>query len=105
MKKLSIMRILWSLIFSLILFNIAHSQIDNSGYTILETKLPIISVRTQNQTIMNDPKIEAKLVEKDTVGDDLTGGYIIRIDKGEHDGVNGWYSNFRPNFATKVVLV
>jgi hypothetical protein len=39
----------------------------------------------------------AKLVEKDTTGDDLSGGYIIRIDKGEQDNYNGWYSSFRPN--------
>jgi len=38
----------------------------------------------------------AKLLEKDSVGNDLTGGYIIKIDKGERDYINGWYSNYLP---------
>jgi len=38
----------------------------------------------------------AKLVEKDTVGMDLTGGYIIKIDKGDRNDFTGWASSFRP---------
>jgi len=37
----------------------------------------------------------AKCVEKDTVGNDLTGGYIIRIDKGPQEAYYGWYSDHR----------
>ncbi|MBT3748884.1 MAG: T9SS type A sorting domain-containing protein [Bacteroidetes bacterium] len=39
----------------------------------------------------------AKLVEKDTIGEDLTGGYIIKIDKGEQDASAGWFSDIRSN--------
>ena len=38
----------------------------------------------------------AKLVEKDTVGDDLTGGYILKIDKGERTIPYGWNSSYKP---------
>ncbi|MEA1878204.1 MAG: CotH kinase family protein [Bacteroidota bacterium] len=38
----------------------------------------------------------AKLVEKDTAGNDLTGGYIIKIDKGERNDFTGWDSPYSP---------
>ncbi len=36
----------------------------------------------------------AKLTPKDTTGEDLTGGYIIKIDKQTGSGGGGWYSKF-----------
>lgn len=36
----------------------------------------------------------SKLVPADTTGDDLTGGYIIKIDKPIGGGTPGWYSNY-----------
>ncbi len=36
----------------------------------------------------------AKCVEKDTTGDDLTGGYIIKLDKEMQIPDNGWHSYF-----------
>ncbi len=38
----------------------------------------------------------SKLTEADTTGDDLTGGYIIKIDKIEGSNTGGWYSAFLP---------
>jgi hypothetical protein len=45
----------------------------------------------------NDRVDIAKCIEKDTIGDDLTGGYIIRIDKGERNQETGWSSHLNPN--------
>jgi len=40
----------------------------------------------------------AKLTAKDTVGNDLTGGYIIKIDKETGAGAGeGWNSSYKPN--------
>lgn len=39
----------------------------------------------------------SKLLAKDTAGLELTGGYIIKLDKGEQDPAKGWYSTVRPN--------
>lgn len=36
----------------------------------------------------------AKLTLTDNVGEDLTGGYIVKIDKTTGGGGDGWYSNF-----------
>lgn len=42
----------------------------------------------------------AKLIKKDTVGDDLTGGYIIKIDKAVSAGAGeGWISPYHPDNA------
>jgi len=38
----------------------------------------------------------AKLTEADTAGVDLTGGYIIKVDKEEGSNYGGWYSPFIP---------
>lgn len=38
----------------------------------------------------------AKLTPADTVGDSLTGGYIIKIDKTTGNGTQLWYSSFDP---------
>lgn len=38
----------------------------------------------------------SRLDSSDVSGDDLTGGYIIKIDKKDGEEVNGWYSPFRP---------
>lgn len=40
----------------------------------------------------------AKLNPQDTVGEDLTGGYIFRLDKIEPNGSPGFYSNPNPSF-------
>jgi hypothetical protein len=37
----------------------------------------------------------AKLTAADTIGDDLTGGYIIKIDNSNFDGSDGWYSKYQ----------
>ena len=39
----------------------------------------------------------AKLTTTDTTGDDLTGGYIIKIDKFTGSGGAGFYSNYQPS--------
>jgi hypothetical protein len=38
----------------------------------------------------------SKLTPADTVGDALTGGYIIKVDKVEGQDTQGWYSKFPP---------
>jgi hypothetical protein len=38
----------------------------------------------------------SKLTEADTTGDDLTGGYILKIDKDEGGFNDGWNSNYPP---------
>ncbi|MFO7445727.1 MAG: CotH kinase family protein [Ignavibacteriaceae bacterium] len=38
----------------------------------------------------------SKIEEKDSTGDDLTGGYIIKIDKDEGGFNAGWFSQFSP---------
>jgi len=38
----------------------------------------------------------AEMDEDDIIGDSLTGGYIIKIDKNEGAGNDGWYSQFAP---------
>jgi hypothetical protein len=37
----------------------------------------------------------AKLTAADTLGDGLTGGYIIKIDNSNFDGSDGWYSKYQ----------
>ena len=37
----------------------------------------------------------AKLTAKDTTGEDLTGGYIFKIDKQTGSGGSGWYSKYK----------
>ena len=38
----------------------------------------------------------SKLTEADTTGDNLTGGYILKIDKKDGGYNSGWYSDYRP---------
>lgn len=47
----------------------------------------------------NDRVDIAKLQPTDIAGDDVTGGYIIKIDKGTGNGGGGWTSNFAPDTA------
>lgn len=42
----------------------------------------------------------ANLKPEDIEGDELTGGYILKIDKKEGEEVDGWYSNYRPPWAS-----
>ena len=41
----------------------------------------------------------AKLKAEDVSGKQLTGGYIIKIDKGTGSGGDGWSSNYSYNFV------
>ncbi|GAB4131728.1 MAG: hypothetical protein Fur0041_02450 [Bacteroidia bacterium] len=47
----------------------------------------------------NDRVDIAKLLPQDIYGDELTGGYIIKIDKSTGNGGGGWVSNFAPDTA------
>jgi hypothetical protein len=38
----------------------------------------------------------SKMTSSDTTGDDLSGGYIVKIDKREGADIQGWYSGFPP---------
>lgn len=42
----------------------------------------------------------AKITDRDTIGDGLTGGYIYKIDKFTGSGAGGWYSNYQPSNPT-----
>ncbi|MFN8288465.1 MAG: CotH kinase family protein [Chitinophagales bacterium] len=42
----------------------------------------------------------AKITNRDTIGDGLTGGYIYKIDKFTGSGGAGWYSNYQPSNPT-----
>ncbi|MFZ4400138.1 MAG: CotH kinase family protein [Bacteroidales bacterium] len=45
----------------------------------------------------------SKLDVADTLGDDLTGGYIVKIDKPTGDGgTDGWNSNYHPTTSTNI---
>lgn len=46
----------------------------------------------------------AKLNNTDTTGDQLTGGYIVKIDKFTGSGGDGFYSNFQPSNPTGDVI-
>ncbi|TND08571.1 MAG: Spore coat protein CotH [Bacteroidetes bacterium] len=48
----------------------------------------------------NDRVDIAKLQPTDIAGDQLTGGYIIKIDKGTGSGGSGWNSNYAPLGST-----
>jgi subtilisin-like proprotein convertase family protein len=47
----------------------------------------------------NDRVDIAKMLPTDIAGDDVTGGYIIKIDKTTGNGGNGWQSSFAPDTA------
>jgi len=45
----------------------------------------------------NEDRVDiSKLTEADTTGDNLTGGYILKIDKKDGGYNSGWYSDYRP---------
>lgn len=47
----------------------------------------------------------AKMTPADTSGDDLTGGYILKVDKTTGGGGAGWYSNFPPASGGPIPLI
>jgi subtilisin-like proprotein convertase family protein len=48
----------------------------------------------------DDDRVDiAKLLPTDIAGADVTGGYIIKIDKGTGSGGDGWTSNYAPDTA------
>ncbi|MCB9058766.1 MAG: CotH kinase family protein [Calditrichae bacterium] len=42
----------------------------------------------------------SNLKPEDIAGDELTGGYILKIDKTQGEEVDGWYSQYRPPWAS-----
>jgi hypothetical protein len=47
----------------------------------------------------------SKCEEKDTTGNDLTGGYIIKIDKESGENNAGWYSEFIPHSGARYKIL
>ncbi|MBL8000604.1 MAG: CotH kinase family protein [Flavobacteriales bacterium] len=58
-------------------------------------------VYTFTEKIKRDPeRVDiAKLLPTDVSGDELTGGYIIKVDKTTGSGGDGWYSQLPPAYA------
>ena len=42
----------------------------------------------------------SRLRPEETSGDDLTGGYIVKVDKRNEGADSGWLSPFRPPYST-----
>jgi hypothetical protein len=60
-----------------------------------------IGVYTFCEKIKRDPgRVDiAKVLPTDLTGDDVTGGYIVKVDKGTGAGGTGWYSVLPPAWA------
>jgi hypothetical protein len=60
-----------------------------------------MGVYTFTEKIKRDPeRVDiAKLLPTDVSGDELTGGYIIKVDKTTGSGGDGWYSQLPPAYA------